>query len=99
MSATGATIRSIDLNDLAASVDQEPSQASAVRAGSLDTKCCHRTKRVRPLEQLRVTTGARPDLEAPQHAPERVERCGDVKVGVGVDSHHDMFGSLCHPDV
>src|ERR1039458_5953909 len=101
MSATGATIRTIDLDDLAAGVDEETSQAGAIgaivldalaagvdeetsqagaiRASSLDTKCCRRTERVRPLEQLRVPTGTRPDLETAQHAPERVERGGDVK--------------------
>src|ERR1035441_426783 len=98
MSATGATIRPIDLDDLAASVDEETSQASSVRAGSLDTKCCRRTERVRPLEQLRVAARARPDLETAQHSPEWVERCGDVKIRVGVDSHDDTLGSLCDPD-
>src|ERR1017187_2279688 len=98
MSATGATIWPIDLDDLAASVDEETSQAGAVRAGSLDTKCCRRTERVRPLEQLRVPTRTRPDLETAQHAPERVERRGDVKICVGVDSHDDTLGSLCDPD-
>src|SRR6202051_2497281 len=99
MSATGATIRSIDLDDLAASVDEETSQAGAVRAGSFDTKCCRRTERVRPLEQLCVATRAGPNRETAQHAPERVERCGDVKISVGVDSHDNTLGSLCDPDV
>src|ERR1700674_5393732 len=99
MAATGATIRPIDLDDLAASVDEEASQAGAVCAGSLDTKCCCRTERVRPLQQLRVPTRPRRDLETPQHAPERVEGRGDVKIRVGVDSHHNTRGSLCDPDV
>src|ERR1039457_6481068 len=99
MSATGATIRPIDLDDLAASVDEETSQAGAVRAGSFDTKCCRRTERVRPLEQLRVATRARTDLETAQHATERVERCGDVKISVGIDSYDDTLGSVCDPDV
>src|ERR1017187_10279862 len=99
MSATGATIRPVDLDDLAASVDEETSQAGAVCARSFDTKCCCRTERVRPLEQLRVPTRARSDLETAQHPPERVERRGDVKICVGVDSHDDTLGSLCDPDV
>jgi hypothetical protein len=99
MSATGATIRPVDLDDLAASVDEETSQAGAVCASSFDAKCCRRTERVRPREQLRVATRARADLETAQHAPERVHGCGDVDIRVGVDSHHDTLGSLCDPDV
>src|ERR1039458_8380569 len=99
MSATGSTIRPIDLDDLAASVDEETSQAGAVCAGSFDAKCRCRTERVRPVEQLRVAALARPDLEAPQHPPEWVERCGNVKISVGIDSHHNTLGSLCDPDV
>src|SRR5450755_514012 len=99
MSATGATIRPVDLDDLAAGVDEETGQAGAVRAGSFDTKCGYRTERVRPFEQLRVATRTGPDLETAQHAPERVERRGNVDICVRVDSHHDALGSLCDPDL
>src|ERR1700680_29 len=99
MSATGATIRPIDLDDLAAGVDEKTSQASAVRPGSFDAKCGRRTERVRPLVQLRVPTGARADLETAEHAPERVERCGNVDIRVGIDSHHNAVRSVCDPDV
>jgi hypothetical protein len=99
MSATGSTIRPIDLDDLAARVDEETSQAGSVCASSFDAKCCYWTERVRPLEQLRVAACARPDLEAAQHAPKRVERCGNVDIRVGIDSHHNTTGFLCDPDV
>src|ERR1700687_3494203 len=99
MSATSSTVRPIDLDDLAAGVDEETSQAGSVCASSFDTKCCYRTERVRPLEQLRVATRARSDLETAQHAPERVERCGNVDIRVGVDSHHNTVCSVCDPDV
>ena len=52
---------------------------------------------MRPLEQLRISAHARSDLETAQHAAERVERGGDVKIGVGVYSHDHALGSLCHP--
>ena len=99
MSATAATIRPIDLDDLAAGIDEEASQAGAVRAGSFDTKCRRRAERLRPLEQLRVATRACSNLETAHHAPEWVERCGNVDIRVGVDSHHNTLGSLCDPDV
>ena len=38
MSATGTTIRPIDLDDLAPGVDEETSQAGSVCADSFDTK-------------------------------------------------------------
>src|ERR1022692_4130271 len=99
MSATGSPIRAIDLDDLAAGVDEETSQAGSVCAGSLNTKGRGRTERLRPLEQLRVAARTCADLETAQHAPERVERCGDVDIRVGVDAHHNTLGSLCDPDV
>ena len=32
------------------------------------------------------------DLETAQHAPERVERCGNENTRVGVDSYDDTLG-------
>ena len=97
MSATGATIRTIDLDDLAAGVDEETSQAGAV------------TRQLRPstpnvvvglnvcahLSNCAYPRVLRHDLETAQHAPERVERGGDVKVCVGVDSHDKTRSVLC----
>jgi hypothetical protein len=89
----------VDLDDYATSVHEIRRQSRAVRTGSFDGKHGGGAERLGPPEQLRVAPRAGGHLETPQQTTGLVERCGDVDISVGVDTHHNAICSVCDPDV
>jgi hypothetical protein len=81
-----------------------PGQASTVTAGPLDADQAHRAESAQPAQQLGIPSRGHRELGDAEQPADRVERGGDVHVGVGVHAAGDgtclqacLYDGHCHP--
>ena len=96
---TQMRVRLVDLDHSTALIDQRPGQSRTKRSGGLDTDRGDRAERREPcVGQAVAGTGRRERLSA-QYSAERVERRGDVKVGVAVNPADHRLLWIWHAEV
>src|SRR5215510_6066296 len=81
-----------------------PGQAGTVPAGPFDAGQAHRAEPAQPAQQLGISSRGGRELGDAEQPADRVERGGDVHVGVGVHAtgdsaclHACLYDGHCHP--
>jgi hypothetical protein len=81
-----------------------PGQASAVAAGPFNADQAYRAESAQPAQQLGIPGRGGRELGDAKEPADRVERSGDMHVGVGVHAASDgacqqacLYDGHCHP--
>jgi hypothetical protein len=87
--ATGLAVGPVDLDDVDVIAPQEPGETSAVGTGALDANRCDLAEGFEPGEEGLVAIGIDRERLGADQSTQRIEGCGDVDIGVGVDASSD----------
>jgi hypothetical protein len=86
-------VAAVHLHDPHAGCGDVPGQASAVTAGPFDPDQAHGPEPAQPRQQAGISSRGGRELPDTQQPADRVQRRGDVHVGVGV---HAASDGACH---
>jgi hypothetical protein len=89
MATPGAPVGPVDLDHDEALLAQPAGQPCTPTAGALDPDAVNDPELRCPLDEFVESAGGGRDSDCAEMAAELVERCGDVGVGVGIDSERD----------
>ena len=100
LDGAGPVGRTAYLDDLDAGGRQVAGQAGAVAAGALDPDQAHRPESAQPAQQPALAYRADRELPDAGQPADRIERGGDVGIGVGVHAAGNracLYDGHCHP--